>query len=159
MVARTCVPDTVYRALLRLYPIRFQEEFASDMALDFADASDEAWLQRRWAGLCALWVRVAADFTRSLVGQWIRTRIPLFALVAFVVALTTVSTLLAVAPSGPMVVNVRPHDREQVEFILIAACLLLIVAATIIMTVCFLRPMIRRGQARMKIRPITLVRL
>jgi hypothetical protein len=159
MVARTCVPDTVYRALLRLYPIRFQEEFASDMALDFADASDDAWLQRRWTGLCALWVRVAADLTRSLVGQWIRTRLPLFALVAFVVAATTVSTLLAIAPSGQMVVNVKPNDREAVELMLIAACLLLIVAATIIMTVCFLRPMIRRGQARTKIRPITLVRM
>jgi hypothetical protein len=155
MVARTCVPDTVYRALLRLYPLRFQEEFASDMALDFADASDEAWLQQRWTGLCALWVRVAADLTRSLVGQWIRTRIPLFALLALVVALTTVSTLFAVAPSGPLIVNVKPHDRELVELVLITACMLLIVAATIIMTVCFLRPMIGRGQARTKIRPIT----
>jgi hypothetical protein len=159
MVARTCVPDTVYRALLRLYPVRFQEEFASDMALDFADASDEAWLHRRWTGLCALWVRAAADLTSSLVGQWIRTRIPLFALIAAVVALTTVGTLLAVAPSGPMVVNAKPHDRELIELILITACMLLIVAVTIIMTVCFLRPMIRRGQARMKIRPITLVKI
>lgn len=157
MVARTCVADTIYRALLRLYPIRFQEEFASDMALDFADASDDAWLQRRWTGLCALWIRVAADLTRSLVAQWIRTRVPLFALVAFVVAVTTVSTLFAVAPSGQMVLNVKPHDRELVELILITACMLLIVAATIIMTVCFLRPMTRRGQARARIRPITLI--
>ena len=159
MVARTCVADTVYRTLLRLYPIRFQEEFASDMALDFADASDDAWLQRRWTGLCALWVRVAADLTRSLVAQWIRTRLPLFALIAFVIAVATVSTLLAVAPSGQVVLNVTPHDRELAELILITACMLLIVAATIIMTVCFLRPMIRRGQARTKIRPITLVRM
>jgi hypothetical protein len=157
MDARTCVADTVYRALLRLYPLPFQEEFASDMALDFADASDEAWLQRQWPGLCALWVCVAADLTRSLAAQWIRTRTPLFALVAFVVAVTTVSTLFAVAPSGQMVLNVKPTDREVIELILISACLLLIVAATIIMTVCFLRPMIRRGQARMRIRPLTLL--
>jgi uncharacterized membrane protein YidH (DUF202 family) len=157
MGTRTCVADTIYRALLRLYPIRFQEEFASDMALDFADASDDAWLQRRWTGLCALWVRVAADLTRSLLAQWIRTRTPLFALIAFVVALTTVSTLLAVAPSGQVVLNVKPHDRELIELLLVTACMLLIVAATIIMTVCFLRPMIRRGQTRMRIRPITLL--
>jgi uncharacterized membrane protein YidH (DUF202 family) len=129
------------------------------MALDFADASDEAWQQRRWTGLCALWVRAAADLTSSLVGQWIRTRIPLFALVAFAVALTTVGALFAAAPSGPMVVNVKPHDRELVELLLIIACMLLIVAATIIITVCFLRPMIRRGQARTQIRPLTLVRM
>jgi hypothetical protein len=157
MDARTCVADTVYRALLRLYPLRFQEEFASDMALDFADASDDAWLQRRWAGLGALWVCVAADLARSLVAQWIRTRTPLFALVAFVVAVTTVSTLFAVAPSGQMALNVKSNDRELIELILITACMLLIVASTIIMTVCFLRPMVRRGQARTRIRPLILL--
>lgn len=54
MVARSSVADAVYRALLRLYPARFQEEFAPDMALDFADASDDAWLRSRWPGLIAV---------------------------------------------------------------------------------------------------------
>ena len=64
-MARSSIPDAVYRALLRLYPARFQEEFAADMALDFADASDEGWMQRGWCGLMAVWVGTSRDLVRS----------------------------------------------------------------------------------------------
>ena len=44
-----------YRALLRLYPVRFQEEFGSEMALDFAERHEE---------------NVYETLKRSRAGRW-----------------------------------------------------------------------------------------
>ncbi len=159
MVARSFVADAVYRSLLRLYPVRFQEEFASDMALDFADASDEAWLNQRWAGLTAVWLRSAFDLAHSLAFQWLRTRMPLFALVGFVVALTTASAALSLAPEQPLMTKVQPQDRDTIALLLLTACLLLVIAATIILNVCFLRPMLQRSRSRMSVKPGRSLRL
>ena len=148
MDARASVADIVYRAVLRLYPPRFQDEFASDMALDFADASDEAWMQRQWIGLLAVWLRSAADVVRSLTRQWIRTRLPLVALISGVIALSTAVLAQTVVPRGPFLAQVRPNDRELVILILLTACVVLVIASTIIFTQWFLRPLLYRGSAR-----------
>ena len=144
MAARSSVPDAVYRGLLRLYPVRFQEEFASDMALDFADASDDGWTHGGWPGLAAVWARAAADLARSLAAQWLRTGLPLVALVAFAIVLTTASMALAIVPDGPLFGNVAQPDRELAILMLIVACVLLIIASTIIFSLWFLRPLLYR---------------
>jgi hypothetical protein len=159
MAARSSVGDIIYRVLLRLYPARFHDEFASDMALDFADASDEAWLRRKWPGLAGVWAGAASDLAASLVSQWIRTRLPLFLLVGFVVALTTGSAALSMAPDGPLFDNVKPHDRELVTLILLTAGVLLIIAATIILSVCFLRPLARRKRLPVTVKPVASLRI
>ena len=148
MTARSSIADAVYRAMLRLYPARFQEDFASDMALDFADASDEAWLAERWAGLVRVWVRSAADLVRSLTVQWMRTRRPLISAFSVCVALSTAAIAQTIAPKGPFFENIRPNDRELVMLILLTACVILIIASTIIFTHWFLRPLLYRRTAR-----------
>jgi hypothetical protein len=148
MGARPSVADVVYRALLRLYPLRFREEFASDMALDFADASDEAWTQRQWTGLLAVWLRATADVVRSLTRQWMRTRLPLVALISGMIALSTAALAQTVVPRGPFLAQVRPNDRELVILILLTACVVLVIASTIIFTQWFLRPLLYRGGPR-----------
>ena len=142
MGTRSSVADAVYRAVLRLYPLRFQEEFASDMALDFADASDEAWMQRRWSGLLAVWLRSASDVVRSLTLQWMRTRRPFVALISLVIALSTAAIAQTVVPRGPFFAQVTPHDRDLVILILMAACVVLVIASTIIFTQWFLLPLL-----------------
>ena len=149
MGKRSSAADVVYRAILRLYPLRFQEEFASDMALDFADASDEAWMQRQWTGLLAVWVRSAADVGRSLTLQWMRTRLPFVAVISGLVALSTAAIAQTVVPRGPFLAQVTPSDRDLVILILMAACVVLVIASTIIFTQWFLRPLLyRRGPRR-----------
>ena len=148
MGARSSVAAVVYRTVLRLYPLRFQEEFASDMALDFADASDEAWMQRHWTGLLAVWCRSAADVVRSLTRQWMRTRLPVVALISGVIALSTAVLAQTVVPRGPFLAQVRPNDRELVILILLTACVVLVIASTIIFTQWFLRPLLYRGSPR-----------
>jgi hypothetical protein len=148
MVARSLVADVIYRAVLHLYPARFQEDFASDMALDFADASDEAWLESRWSGLIGVWTVTAVDVARSLTLQWMRTHIPLIAVVSFGIALSTAAVAQTITPKGPFFANVRPHDRELVMLILLTACVLLVIASTIIFTHWFLRPLLYRRSSR-----------
>jgi hypothetical protein len=148
MVARSSVADVIYRAILRLYPARFHEDFASDMALDFADASDEAWLERRWTGLIGVWAGTAVDVTRSLTRQWMRTYVPLISIVSIGGALSTAALAQTLTPKGPLFANVKPNDRELVTLILLTACVLLVIASTIIFTLWFLRPLLYRGSPR-----------
>lgn len=148
MVARSSVADVIYRAILRLYPARFQEDFASDMALDFADASDEAWIERRWTGLIGVWTGSAVDVARSLTLQWMRTHVPLISIVSIAIAFSTAAIAQTITPKGPFFANVNPHDRELVTLILLTACVLLVIASTIIFTHWFLRPLLYRGSSR-----------
>ena len=148
MVTHSSVAGVVYRAVLRLYPSRFHEDFASDMALDFADASDEAWIERRWRGLVGVWGRAAIDLGRSLTAQWIRTRLPIVVLVSISIAISTAALAQTVAPRGPFLVNVPPNDRDLAILMLLAACVVLIIASTIIFTQWFLRPLLYRGSSR-----------
>jgi hypothetical protein len=148
MAAPSSVADIVYRTLLRLYPVRFQEEFSSDMALDFADASEEAWLAERWTGLLQVWLRTGADLARSLTLQWMRTHVPLIAIVSIVIALSTASVAQTLIPKEPFFVNLQPHDRDLAALMLLTACVILVVASTIIFTLWFLRPLLYRGSQR-----------
>ncbi len=148
MVARSSVADVIYRAILRLYPARFQEDFASDMALDFADASNEAWIERRWTGLIGVWTGSAVDVARSLTLQWMRTHVPLISIVSIAIAFSTAAIAQTITPKGPFFANVNPHDRELVTLILLTACVLLVIASTIIFTHWFLRPLLYRGSSR-----------
>jgi hypothetical protein len=151
MAACADVAAAIYKALLRLYPGRFHDEFAPDMALDFADASDDAWERRRWRGLVALWTRTGADLAASLAVQWMRTGIPLVAIVAFTATSVAASMAFTLAPSGPLLINIAPDDRELVFLLFTTACVLLIVAATIIFSLWFLRPLLYRKAPAKKI--------
>ena len=119
------------------------------MALDFADASDEAWMQRQWAGLLTVWLRSAGDVGRSLTLQWMRTRRPIVAVIAGLVALSTAVLAQTVVPRGPFLAQVKPNDRDLVILMLMAACVVLVIASTIIFTQWFLRPLLyRRSPSR-----------
>ena len=148
MAARSSVADIVYRALLRLYPVRFQEEFASDMALDFADARKEAWLEERWIGLFRVWLRAASDVARSLTLQWMRTHIPLIAVVSIAIALSAAAVAQTLVPKEPFFANLQPHDRDLAALMLLPACVVLVIASTIIFTLWFLRPLLYRSSQR-----------
>jgi hypothetical protein len=145
-MARSSIPDAVYRALLRFYPARFQEEFAADMALDFADASDDGWRERGWRGLLAVWWRTSRDLVRSLSAQWLRTGRPLAALVGGGLVVATMATVSQPLPDRPLFSDLSPDDRELGVLILLVACLLVVIAATIIFSLWFLRPLLYRDR-------------
>jgi hypothetical protein len=148
MATHPSLAGVVYRAVLRLYPSRFHQDFAHDMALDFADASDMAWIERRWRGLIGVWGRAALDLAGSLTAQWMRTRLPIVVLVSISVAISTAVLAQTVAPRGPLLVNVPPNDRDLAILLLLTACVVLVIASTIIFTQWFLRPLLYRGSSR-----------
>ncbi len=150
MVARSSVADVIYRAILRLYPARFQEDFASDMALDFADASDEAWIERRWTGLIGVWAGSAVDVARSLTLQWMRTHVPLIVhRLDRHRAYPRRPSRRRIAPKGTVFRQRRIRTiASWSTLILLTACVVLVIASTIIFTHWFLRPLLYRGSSR-----------
>ena len=55
----------VYRALLRLLPFEFREEFGSDMEQAFCDEHDEMSVRRKWLDAVGLWLRTVKDLART----------------------------------------------------------------------------------------------
>ena len=78
----------------------------------------------------------------SLTAQWMRTRLPIVVLVSISIAISTAALAQTVAPRGPFLVNVPPNDRDLAILMLLAACVVLIIASTIIFTQWFLRPLL-----------------
>ena len=116
--------------------------------LDFADARQEAWLEERWIGLLRVWLRAAADVARSLTLQWMRTHIPLIAVVSMAIALSAAAVAQTLVPKEPFFANLQPHDRDLAALLLLTACVVLVIASTIIFTLWFLRPLLYRGSQR-----------
>ncbi len=77
-----------------------------------------------------------------------RTHLPLIAIVSFGIALSTAAIAQTITPKGPFFANVKPSDRDLVTLILLTACVLLVIASTIIFTLWFLRPLLYRRSAR-----------
>ena len=77
-----------------------------------------------------------------------RTHVPLISIVSIAIAFSTAAIAQTITPKGPFFANVNPHDRELVTLILLTACVLLVIASTIIFTHWFLRPLLYRGSSR-----------
>ncbi|MDZ4820963.1 MAG: hypothetical protein SGJ20_18515 [Planctomycetota bacterium] len=56
----------LYKQLLRAYPRDFRKQFAIEMELVFENLASEAWQRDHLRGLLCLWVRILADWLRSL---------------------------------------------------------------------------------------------
>jgi hypothetical protein len=142
----TAIGVRLYRRMLVLYPARFRDQFRHEMASDFEEASRDALAAPgRWLALASLWALVAADFLRTLAIQWLRTGLPLVALMAAFVTSGTVSMLAWIWPSPP-VASSAP-DSDIAFLVLVAAVVLLVIASTIVFSLLFLRPLFyrRRG--------------
>jgi hypothetical protein len=131
----------IYRAFLYLYPPQFRREFAEEMARDFNEATSEAQAAR--GGLVTFRARICADFLKTVLFQWARTGLPAIALVAAIVPLYTVTLLARLSQSTPVSIPTEP-DAEMLAIVLLVTVVLLIVVSTILMTVLFVHPRLKR---------------
>jgi predicted lysophospholipase L1 biosynthesis ABC-type transport system permease subunit len=138
------VSHKVYRAALYLYPAAFRREFSSEMTRDFHEATHEAARAGRRRDLLALWAGIGADLARTIVVQWLRTGLPVLLLCSTAAALAAASVAANVLPRAPFDVPSTAHDRDVMTLILLTCVVLLVVAATILFTFWFSRPMFRR---------------
>jgi len=137
----------LYGIALRLCPVRFREDFAGDMARDFADARSES----RAAGRAELWRfrgRMAGDLARTIVTQWFRTGLPAFAAAAAIVPVVVVPILASLWRHSQFAIPVHARDAEAIGLSLYAVVAVLLVAETIVLTTWTTRLMRRPRQRR-----------
>jgi hypothetical protein len=132
--------------MLYLYPPAFRRQFADEMADDFQEATEEAWANG-FTGVLMLWTRVARDFLGSLAYQWLRSGVSSSALIPGVFSLL-VAVLLHTAPRSKLEPGSRPRifDPQINEMVLLIAVVVLIVAATVVITGRFWLSVFRRSR-------------
>ena len=134
----------LYYAALFLYPSAFRREFSSEMAREFDEATEETRLAGRRRGLLALWTRIGTDLARTVVVQWMRTGLPVLFLCSMIGAIVAASVAANVLPREPFAVPAAAADRDLMTLLLLAGAVLLVIAATILFTFWFSRPLVRR---------------
>jgi hypothetical protein len=123
-----------YRIALMLCPPVFRREHGDDMSRDFDDLRGEAAVR----GTGALWIlrlAMTIDLVRTLGVQWLRTGLPVIALVAASVQLAIAIGLAAFARLAaiamPRADHVTHADAEVMGILLIAITSLLLIVMTI----------------------------
>jgi hypothetical protein len=134
----------LYHAVLFLYPPAFRRQFSSEMARDLDEAIEEAGGAGRPRDLLALWTRVGADFATSVVVQWLRTGLPVLFLCSIISAIVAASVAANVLPRQAFAMPATAADRDLMTLIVLAGVVLLVIAATILFTFWFSRPLLRR---------------
>jgi hypothetical protein len=144
-LAPPAVATHIYQACLLLYPQTFRLEFGDEMVSDFDEATADAWHDRRWAGVVAVWTRVAVDFGRTVAIQWLKTGLP--AVIALSVMWSTmIATLIAqqFVPRAPILAAPRNPDEEVSIMLVGMGVLIWLIAAIIVVTGWFWMLVIRR---------------
>ena len=140
------VSKRVYHAALYLYPAAFRREFSSEMTRDFDEATDETKRAGGRRDLVALWLCMSADLARTVTVQWIRTGLPILLLCSAIAAIAAASVAANLVPHAPVVIPAAADDRDLMTLILLTGVVMVVIAATILFTFWFSRPLLRRHQ-------------
>jgi hypothetical protein len=133
----------LYRAGLYLYPPAFRREFAGEMRRDFEEATGDCWAAGGWRSVVSLWTHTSADLATSAGIQWLRSGLPLIAIVAAAIAMLTV-TLAAQLSRVTVPVPLTDADRDVVTITLMAVVVLMIIVAVLVFNLWFSRSLVRR---------------
>jgi hypothetical protein len=137
----------LYRAALRLCPPAFRREFSSEMIQDFEEARREAAPAGGTGGLWRFRARMLADVIRTLVTQWLRTGWPWIVALAIAGPLAAASGLARLWQPPVLALPAGTPDAELISLALLISVIVLVIATTIILTLCFtprVRPRNRR---------------
>ena len=123
-----------YRIALMLCPPLFRREHGDEMSRDFDELRGEAATRGNGA-LWTLRLAVATDLVRTAGVQWLRTGLPVIALVAAFVQLAIALGLAAFARLAAMSMaipeNVTHADAEVMGILLIAITSFMLIGLTI----------------------------
>ena len=134
----------LYQAALYLCPPSFRREFSEEIVRVFAEARDDAQGGGTGRGLWAFRARMSADFARTMLGQWMRTGWPAIVVGSLLYPLTAVSAIAKLWRRGPFVLPRGSADADVMALELLAAIVLVVIAATIVLTLWFMRPLLYR---------------
>ena len=134
-----------YRIALMLCPPAFRRDYAADMLLDAADARAEAAAAGHPNRLWRWRIQIALDFVRTLGVQWLRTGLPVIAIVAAAIPLAIVAGLASVARRVRVEIPADLADADMIGVVLLATLVLCFIAMTIVLTIWTSRQL-RRGR-------------
>jgi hypothetical protein len=143
--APPAVATNIYQACLLLYPATFRVEFGDEMVSDFDEATADAWQERRWEGVLALWALVFVDFTRTVAVQWLKTGLPALIALSAIWSMM-IATLVAqqFVPRAQILAPPRTPDEEVSMMLVGIGVLIWLIAAIIAVTGWFWMLVIRR---------------
>jgi hypothetical protein len=137
----------LYRAALYLYPPAFRREFGGEMVRDF----EEARLERCAAGAVthswSFHVHITTDFVKTVVWQWLRTGLPVIALVSAGIPLLVAGLLADFSRSQALKLPAGTPDADVIALALLVMVVLFIVASTILLTLFFSRSLLHRRRS------------
>jgi len=133
-----------YRAALYLYPPAFRREFSQEIIRVFNEAREETQAASPGPGVWAFRARMTADLASAIVLQWIRTGWPFIAVISILYPLVVTSAVSSLWRRTPFVLSRGTSDADVIVLALVAAVLLVVIAATIILTLWFTRPILYR---------------
>jgi len=134
----------LYRAALSLYPPAFRREFSPDMVRDFDEARHEAQVTDQGCGLWTFRAQMITDLASTVVWQWLRTGLPFIVVLAVTGPLIAASALASLWRPVSIVLPRETADADMIVLELLVAVVLFVIAATIIFTLWFTRPIRRR---------------
>jgi hypothetical protein len=134
----------VYRAALYLYPPAFRRDFAQEIVRLFDETRQDVLMESSVNGLWRFRARTIADLSVAIVRQWLRTGWPLIAALSVLYPLTAASALSSLWRRLLIVLPRDSADPDVALLEMLAAVVTLIVAATIILTFWFTRPLLER---------------
>ena len=110
----------------------------------FDEARQEAQRSAHGSGLWSFRARMSADLAITIARQWLRTGWPIVVPLAILYPLAVSSALATLWRRVPFHMPRGTPDSDVLMLELLAAVVLLIVAATIILTLWFTRPLLYR---------------
>ena len=141
----------MYKVLLALYPGAFRRQFAADMVEDFDEATREAWANDQWRGVLSVWLFVCADVLRNVPVEWLRSGSLIIAAIAVVSATFCAAVVSTLDLRVPYTMNSSSPEREGVLVLILATTILVIIAATVVFSLMFLRPACTRHAGRRRV--------
>ena len=123
--------DRWYRMALSLCPPAFRGDHGDEMARDFDEARNEA-AARGDGALWMLRLLMAIDVARTISVQWLRTGLPVIALVSVLVSLAIAEALAAIARHAT--IPMPDADADVVGILLLAVTSVVLIAMTIILS-------------------------
>jgi hypothetical protein len=130
-----------YGAALWLYPPAFRREFQDELSSDFEDGRSEALAAGTARARWRFRAQLLLDLSRSLPVEWIRSGLPLVALLAAVVPMSAVYLLALGVSRVRIVLGPRAlADADVIGVVLLASVCVTLIAMTIVLTLWFARP-------------------
>ena len=121
----------LYRAALSLLPPAFRREHGAEMARDFDQARQEA------ASASAFWLLracIAIDLVRTLAVQWVRTGLPIIAVLSLVVSIAVAEALAAIARRASIRMPAGFEHEDELIVLFMAQISVVLIALTILLS-------------------------